>query len=101
MTSESPTKRTIKLKENLLSSSYELCIERAEFFTEIYKNNENLPEIIKKAKAIAHTLKSMTIFIRDDEMLVGHETSKNLGEKLAFELYSYKSFTDKEILKQL
>ena len=101
MASESPTKRTIKLKENLLSSSYELCIERAVFFTEIYKDNENLPETIKKAKAIAHTLKNMTIFIRDDEMLVGHETGKNLGEKLALELYSYKSFTDKDILKQL
>ena len=81
MASEAQIKRTIKLKENLLSSSYELCIERARFFTEIYKNNENIPEIIKKAKAIDHTLKKMTIFIRDDEMLVGHETSKNLGEK--------------------
>ena len=101
MASESPKKRTIRLKENLLSSSYELCIERAVFFTEIYKNNENLTETIKKAKAIAHTLKNMTIFIRDDEMLVGHETGKNLGEKLALELYSYKSFTDKDILKQL
>ena len=49
MASEAPIKRTIKLKENLLSSNYEICIERAEFFTEIYNANEILPEIIKKA----------------------------------------------------
>ena len=72
----------------MLSSQNEICIERARFFTEIYKKNESDPEIIKKAKAIAHTLKYMTIFIRDNEMLVGNETSKNLGEKITIELYN-------------
>jgi pyruvate formate-lyase/glycerol dehydratase family glycyl radical enzyme len=101
LASELKIKRTIKLKNNLLSSPNYLCIERAKFFTEIYKNNKELPEIIKKAKAISHTLRNMTIFIRDDELLVGNETSKNLGEKLTFELHSFKGFTDKESLKQL
>jgi formate C-acetyltransferase len=59
------------------------------YFTEIYKKVPDEPEIIKKAKAFAHTLKSMTIFIRDDELLVGNETSKNLGEKINLDLYSY------------
>ena len=101
MTSKAPIKRTFKLKDNLLSSPYDLCIERLRFFTEIYKIHENEPVIIKKAKAIAHTLKNMTIFIRDGELLVGNETSKNLGEKLTFELHSFRGFTDKESLKQL
>jgi len=101
LASKALIKRTIKLKDNLLSSPYDLCIERLRFFTESYKINENDPEIIKKAKAIAHTLKNMTIFIRDDELLVGNETSKNLGEKLAFELHSFRGFTDKKSLKQL
>ncbi len=82
-------KRTIKLKNNLLSSKYELCIERMKFFTEIYKKYPNDPEIIKRAKAIAHTLRNMTIFIRENELLVGNETSKNLGEKIFLDLYSY------------
>ncbi|MFW9824626.1 MAG: pyruvate formate lyase family protein [Candidatus Thorarchaeota archaeon] len=82
-------RRTEKLKNNLLSSKYELCIERARSFTEIYKKLPNDPEIIKRAKAIAHTLKNMTIFIREDELLVGNETSKNLGEKINLDLYSY------------
>ncbi|MFX0009182.1 MAG: pyruvate formate lyase family protein [Candidatus Hermodarchaeota archaeon] len=81
--------RTAKLKENMLSSKYELCIERIRYFTEIYKKYPNDPEIIKRAKATAHTLKNMTIFIRDNELLVGNETSKNLGEKVNLDLHCY------------
>ena len=50
--------RTTKLKENLLSSKYELCIERMRYFTEIYEKYPDDPEIIKRAKAVAHTLKN-------------------------------------------
>ncbi|MFW9827112.1 MAG: pyruvate formate lyase family protein [Candidatus Thorarchaeota archaeon] len=89
-----PIKRTIKLKHNLLSSKYEFCIERMKFFTEIYKKYPDDPEIIRRAKAVAHTLKNMKIFIRNDELLVGNETSKNLGEKIALDLYSYDATLD-------
>ncbi|MHA2391875.1 MAG: pyruvate formate lyase family protein, partial [Promethearchaeota archaeon] len=82
-------KRTARLKNKLLSSKYELCFERIKFFTEIYKEFPKDPVIIKKAKALAHTLNNMTIFIREDELLVGNETSKNLGEKINLDLYSY------------
>ncbi|MFX0073996.1 MAG: pyruvate formate lyase family protein [Candidatus Hermodarchaeota archaeon] len=81
--------RTNNLKNDMLSSKYELCIERMRYFTEIYKKYPNDPEIIKRAKATAHTLKNMTIFIRDDELLVGNETSKNLGEKINLDLHCY------------
>ncbi len=74
---------------DLLSSNYDLCIERIKFLTEIYKENKEDPEILKRARALAHTLKNMTIFIRNDELLVGNETSKNLGEKINFDLLSY------------
>jgi len=67
------------------------------YFTEVYKKYPNDPVIIKRAKAIAHTLKNMTIFIREDELLVGNETSKNLGEKINLELYSYDNIFDKKI----
>ncbi|MFX1281515.1 MAG: pyruvate formate lyase family protein [Promethearchaeota archaeon] len=83
------TKRTLRLKNDLLTSKYELCIERIRYFTEIYKKMPNESEIIKRAKALAHTLENMTIFIRKDELLVGNETSKNLGEKINLDLHSY------------
>ena len=88
--------RTSKLKNNLLSSRYELCIERMRYFTEIYKKYPNEPEIIKRAKSVALTLNNMTIFIRDDELLVGNETSKNLGEKINLDLFRYDSSLDKK-----
>jgi pyruvate formate-lyase/glycerol dehydratase family glycyl radical enzyme len=79
----------------MISSKYELCIERMRYFTEIYKRFPDDPEIIKRAKAIAYTLKKMTIFIRDDELLVGNETSKNLGEKLNLDLHCYDHILEK------
>jgi pyruvate formate-lyase/glycerol dehydratase family glycyl radical enzyme len=95
MTVKTPSKRIINLKNNMLSSKYELCIERMRFFTEIYKKYPNDPEIIKRANSIAHTLKNMTIFIREDELLVGNETSKNLGEKINLDLHNYDDSLEK------
>ena len=91
------SERIKRLKTNLLSSRYDLCIERMKFFTEIYKKCPNDTEIIKRAKAVAHTLKNMTIFIRDNELLVGNETSKNLGEKINLDLQRYENSLDKRI----
>jgi formate C-acetyltransferase len=65
------------------------------YFTEIYKLFPDDPEIFKRAKSIAHTLKNMTIFIRDGELLVGNETSKNLGEKLNLDLHGYDNILEK------
>ena len=89
MITETILKRTLRLKNVLLTSPYELCIERIKFFTEIYKKNKNESEILRRAKALAHTLENMTIFIRDDELLVGNETSKNLGEKVNLDLLRF------------
>ena len=91
------SERIKRLKEELLSSKYELCIERMKFFTEIYKRNPNDSEVIKRAKAVAHTLTNMTIFIRQHELLVGNETSKNLGEKINLDLQRYNNSLNKRI----
>ncbi|MHA1678179.1 MAG: pyruvate formate lyase family protein, partial [Promethearchaeota archaeon] len=96
------SKRIYNLKENLLSSKYELCIERMRYYTKAYKMYQDDPEILKRAKALAHTLKNMTIFIRDDELLVGNETSKNLGEKVNLDLQRYdNSFEKKSTYRKL
>jgi len=66
------------------------------FFTEAYKEYSKAPENIKRAKAVAHTLQNMTIFIRDDELLVGNETSKNLGEKVNLDLQRFDNNLDQK-----
>lgn len=99
--SDKSLRRTSRLKNNLLTSKYELCIERIKYFTEIYRKFPKDPEIIKRAKAIAHTLDNMTISIREDELLIGNETSKNLGEKINLDLYSYdRSFSKRSSIKK-
>lgn len=89
MISDKNSRRTLRLKNDLLRSKYELCVERIRYFTEIFKKLPDASEIIKRSKALAHTLENMTIFIRKDELLVGNETSKNLGEKINLDLHSY------------
>lgn len=71
--------RIIKLKEKLLSNPYEICIERPLHYTESYKQTENQPPAIRAAKAFAHHLENLSIFIDNDELLVGNRTSKKLG----------------------
>ena len=72
------------------------------FYTEIYKKFPNDSENVKRARALAHTLKNMTIFIRDNELLVGNETSKNLGEKFNLDYSRYdNSFEKKNTYKKL
>ncbi|MFX0174934.1 MAG: pyruvate formate lyase family protein [Candidatus Hodarchaeota archaeon] len=97
MNTATDLERIFRLKQNLITSKYEICIERMKFFTEIYKKYPNDPEIIKRAKAVAHTLRNMTIFIREDELLVGNETSKNLGEKINLDLQRYDNSLEKRI----
>ncbi|MHA1671062.1 MAG: pyruvate formate lyase family protein [Promethearchaeota archaeon] len=98
---ESERRRTIALKEELLSCKYELCVERIRYYTQVYKEHDKEPEVIKRALALAHTLKHMTIFIRDDELLVGNETSKNLGEKINLDLLRYQNnFNKKKTFKK-
>ena len=92
-TVETP-KRTVRLKNNLLSSRYEICTERMKFYTDAYRNHPDEPPVIKRARALAHTLENMTIFIRDDELLVGNETSRNLADKVNLDLNRFSTGLD-------
>jgi len=71
--------RTEQIKEKLLSSPYEVCIERALLYTESYKESEGVPPAIRAAKALLKTLNEMTIYIDEDELLVGNRTSRRLA----------------------
>jgi len=67
------------MKEKLLSSPYEVCIERARFYTESYKETDGEPPAIRAAKALLKTLSEMIIYIDEDELIVGNRTSKRLA----------------------
>lgn len=74
---ESPviTQRIERLKEKILSSRSSICTERARIYTEVYREHEDTPVILKRAYALERTLKEMTIFIDEGELIVGNQSS--------------------------
>jgi pyruvate formate-lyase/glycerol dehydratase family glycyl radical enzyme len=68
--------RINKLKSNVLSARSTICTERAGFYTQIYQEFESSPVILKRAYALEKTLKKMTIFIIEGELIVGNQSSK-------------------------
>ncbi|RLC70188.1 MAG: hypothetical protein DRI26_07645, partial [Chloroflexi bacterium] len=53
-----------------------LCIERARLVTESYKRTEGEPMVLRRAKAMAHLLDNMTLYILPHERIVGNIASR-------------------------
>lgn len=65
--------RIRKLREDVLSRIPKVCIERARYYTDIYKQNKALPIYLKRAKALQKTLENMSLYILDGELIVGNQ----------------------------
>ena len=70
------TQRIERLRSSLLDIQPEVCAERARYYTESMKETEAQPMILRRAKALAHTLRHMTIYVQDGELIVGNQASK-------------------------
>jgi pyruvate formate-lyase/glycerol dehydratase family glycyl radical enzyme len=70
------SERIAKLKNNTLSALPTICTERARFYTEAYQKYQDSPVILKRAYALEKTLKEMTIFIDEGELIVGNHSSR-------------------------
>jgi pyruvate formate-lyase/glycerol dehydratase family glycyl radical enzyme len=71
------TERISALREKILSIKPSICTERAKFYTRAYRENEEQPVIIKRALALEKTLKGMTIFIDEGELIAGNQSSRH------------------------
>lgn len=71
------SERMSALREKVLSVRPSVCTERAGFYTRVYSANEDKPVIIKRALAIEKTLKEMSIFIDEGELIVGNQSSQH------------------------
>ncbi len=62
----------------------EICSERALLVTQYYKavSDRPLPSVIKRAEALRHVLKNMSIYILPGELIVGNFASKPRGAPL-------------------
>ncbi|MEE8469780.1 MAG: formate C-acetyltransferase/glycerol dehydratase family glycyl radical enzyme, partial [Dehalococcoidia bacterium] len=53
--------------------------ERARLYTESYQETDGQPAAVRAAKALAKTLAEMTIYISQEELIVGNRTSKSMA----------------------
>ena len=76
------TERVRKLRQEILTTPWEVCIERARWYTEVYARNAEQPIEVTRALAFRRTLEETPIRIYRGELLVGHRTSKRVGSPL-------------------
>ena len=82
------TERIDRLVAHLFAKMPEIESARAKLITESYKETENEPIIIRRAKAFAHILDYIPITIREGELIVGSVTKKPRGCQV-FPEFSY------------
>ncbi|MBI5518586.1 MAG: glycyl radical protein [Desulfovibrio sp.] len=71
-----PTERVKRSLDRFMATTPAICHERAVLITEAYRQNEQQPSSIKRARALEAILAGVSIFIGDDEIIVGNQASK-------------------------
>jgi formate C-acetyltransferase len=80
--SERNEKRIKNLQAKIVRERFPLCTDKVRLILEAYKMTEGEPEVIRQAKAVAHVLDNIPIWIDEDEQIVGHGASKPYGVEL-------------------
>jgi len=75
MIESSRTVRVETLRERVLSTTPSVCAERGLLVTEAHEKFAADPPVLRRAKALAHVLDNMTIFINEGELIVGNQAS--------------------------
>ena len=92
--------RVKRLRERLQVDEYPICIEKTRLILEIFKQTEGEPAILRRAKATAHYLDNRTIFIEDDELIIGNVASKPMGMEAGSQSPTWPEEDLKELRKQ-
>lgn len=71
------TIRMHDFREELLNAKPMVCVERAKFTTESYKEHADKPMVLRRALCLENILKNMTIFIEDYTVIAGNQASSN------------------------
>lgn len=74
--------RCQRLRNRVISAKSHICIERARLVTQAYKETEGDHILIRRAKAFDKILKEMSVYILEDELIVGHQSSKQRSAPL-------------------
>jgi len=68
--------RVAQLFQGAVEAVASVCTDRAQYFTESYKQTEGVPVHVRRAKAISNVLGKMRIYILDGELIVGNVANK-------------------------
>ena len=68
------TERIISLRQKTLTAERFLSIEQAKIITRIYREFEDDPIILKRARSLSASLRDMSIAIDPEELIVGNRT---------------------------
>ncbi len=79
---ERRTERIEQLRTYIMGTMPQISSERVRYYTEAYKAHESDPIIIKRARAFSMMLENMTIYILDNELLVGNTSKHPRGVEL-------------------
>lgn len=77
--------KVLLLKKKVLEAPYEICIERARYYTQVFKETEGEHPSIRAAKALKRTLEKMSIYILPEELIVGNRSSKLIATVIPIE----------------
>ncbi len=72
-------KRVSRFQKRMEKRQASICSQRALLYTESFKETEGQPYIVRKAKAFAHTLEHMDIYIEEDSLIFGNQASRNFA----------------------
>lgn len=71
------TDRMNKYREDVLETKRMVCVERAIYTTEAYKEHSAMPLAVKRALMLQNILNKMSIYIEDESLIAGNQASSN------------------------
>ncbi|MBQ9155773.1 MAG: glycyl radical protein [Eubacterium sp.] len=80
--------RCERIRTELVQAIPSIEVDRAVYLTESYKQTENEPHVIRRAKALENVLAHLPVVIRNDELIVGTLT-KNVRSCQLYPEFSY------------
>jgi formate C-acetyltransferase len=76
------TDRVARLRNRIVEAPREVCIERARYLTRSMSANWDEHPLTRMSLALEQVLESISVIIREDELIVGCRTSKLKGAPL-------------------
>ena len=74
--------RTERIKKYILGYAPEICTERGKIYTEECLKAPGQPVVIRRARAFKRMMNEMTIYLGDDDLLMGNTAGKPLAVEL-------------------